>query len=246
MHCCGRDVRFLDGSYANCVDRLGEPLQSEGCWADELQALNLACQVDHGLARQYLSRGCLRAEPSSEIQGTSSISVLAHHDCFTGVQTDAHVERRRVFGRPTAPRWGGAGGDASPLRLDRGTQRLPRRVEGGHRLVTAQLHDLPVVFPDGVVHEGSEAHRKASSRLVTLLFRPARVIAHVGDEEGADGRWPLITQDPPRSFVCSCLLSRPQEGGTGLLWQVKSIRELAGGVKARPSIDTAFETELAG
>jgi hypothetical protein len=101
-------------------------------------------------------------------------------DRLAGVQADAHSKRQRRIDP-------GLVGECQ-LELYRRAQRFPRRLEGGERLVAAELDHAAAMRFDAFARELRESRGEAGCGFVSVLLRKARVAADVRDQKGEDAR----------------------------------------------------------
>src|SRR5262249_61906231 len=97
--------------------------------------------MGHALTREHLARACLRAQPRSQVEGTTPVATVDRHR-LARVQSDADAQGQRRVELDLVRE--------HELEVDRSTERLAGRGEDGQRLVAAQLDDLAIVRLDAL------------------------------------------------------------------------------------------------
>ena len=174
-------------------DAISDPLEPLCSSRPILQTLDLAGEVNHPLAGEYLTRRRDRAQPCGEVERAAAVAAIGQRHGLTRIEADANSERQ--------PGSIGALLAATALHLDGCAQRLASGGEDDECLIAAELDQIAGVFRNGTSYDLRERGGKRSRGLVPLLLRKARIPANVRDQERADDRDPAAWAGVSRIYA---------------------------------------------
>jgi hypothetical protein len=160
-------------------DRLREALDLDLAVLVQAQLRDCPSEVRDALAHPDLSGARLCAKAGGQVERAAAVAAV-DGDRLAGVQADAHSKRQRRIDP-------GLVGECQ-LELYRRAQRFPRRLEGGERLVAAELDHAAAMSFDAFARELRESRGEEGCGFVSVLLRKARVAADVRDQKGEDAR----------------------------------------------------------